>query len=382
MLKRLFLLILVMSITFIGGFFSGVTFTNHQKQELFTIDKLPLSAKKPAQKQDPIIQNTASKVLMGYVQDFRDPKQIDYTDLTHIIFSFAHPTKDGKLIMNGDWALKNLRATVNKAKQYDTKVILAIGGWYHISGGESYQYFKPAISNSSSRTKLVNEIVNMVEQEKLDGIDIDFEHPRSVEDAENLTAFTKMLSTRLHAKNKVVSIAVNAKVHSVAGTEINNVVYEPKMFQYVDYVNIMAYDGHWDDGYNAANLSPYPYIKNIVSYWTTLFEKHHLPKEKLVLGVPSYAQPVDSQAKQASYAAIIKKDPAYAYRDTIKMNGTIYYYNGTSTVQKKTKLALENGFGGMMIWELGQDSASSHALTKTMANIIQKTNLYAKNQND
>ena len=40
-----------------------------------------------------------------------------------------------------------------------------------------------------------------------------------------------------------------------------NVVYEPSMFKNVDHVNIMAYDGQWDDGYNASNLSPYPYTR-------------------------------------------------------------------------------------------------------------------------
>ncbi len=39
-----------------------------------------------------------NKVLIGYVQDFRDPQTIDYTELTHIIFSFAHPTMDGQLL--------------------------------------------------------------------------------------------------------------------------------------------------------------------------------------------------------------------------------------------------------------------------------------------
>ncbi|MHC0035545.1 glycosyl hydrolase family 18 protein [Pseudoneobacillus sp. C159] len=381
MQKRVILLLLIIAITFTGGFFSGITFTKNQKPELFTIDSLPKSTKKPIIKQVPVVQKDSQKVLMGYVQDFRDPTKIDYSHLTHIIFSFAHPTKDGQLLMSGDWALQNLRTMVSKAHEHDTKVILAIGGWYHISGGESYDYFKPAISNPSSRTKLVNEIIQAVDRENLDGIDIDFEHPRSPIDAQNLTAFAKDLSTKLHAKNKQLSIAVNAKVHSVAGTEINNVVYQPKMFEYVDHVNIMAYDGQWDGGYNAKNLSPYPYTRNIVHYWTTLFNNHNLPTDKLVLGVPSYAQPFNPKKKQVSYASIINKNTAYAYRDTVRMNGTTYYYNGASTIQKKTNLALEKGFGGMMIWELGQDSTSLHSLTKTMAKIIKKANLYAQNTN-
>jgi GH18 family chitinase len=299
-----------------------------------------------------------------------------------VIFSFAHPTKDGRLLLNGDTALNNLRAMVSKAHKYDTKVMLAVGGWYHIQGGESYEYFKEAITNPASRTQLVNELMRITENEKLDGIDIDFEYPRSREDAQNLAIFIKKLNEKLDHKNKELSIAVNAKVHSVAGTEINNVVYEPSMFDHVDHVNIMAYDGQWDGGYNAANLSPYPFTENIVNYWTSLFNAHNLSKEKLVLGIPFYAQPENPAIKQVSYAAIIKSNPVNAKRDTVSMNGTTYHYNGEATVQKKIKLALDHDFGGMMLWEAGHDAEGSHSLTGVISKTLEKANVFAIKQDN
>ena len=123
-----------------------------------------------------------------------------------------------------------------------------------------------------------------------------------------MAAFTSELSTQLHPKGKELSIAVYAKIDAVTGTKMGFVVYEPSMFQHVDHVNIMAYDGQWDGGYNAANLSPYPFTEKIVNYWAILFDENNLPKEKLVLGVPFYAQPEDPAIKQVSYAAIIKQE--------------------------------------------------------------------------
>jgi chitinase len=140
----------------------------------------------------------------------------------------------------------------------------------------------------------------------------------------------------------------------------------------VDHVNIMAYDGQWDGEYNAANLSPYSFTENIVNYWKNLFDKHDISKEKLVLGVPFYAQPEDLSIKQVSYAAIINSDPANAERDIVNMNGTIYHYNGVNTIQKKTKLAIDNGFGGMMLWELGHDADGKHSLTGAIFDVIEK----------
>ncbi|MEH7113595.1 glycoside hydrolase family 18 protein [Neobacillus niacini] len=376
MKKRTVLLTLVVLFTFIGGIFTGVLYSkskSEQNSKPIKIDESPRSEKNPEEKDIPPESIEEAKVLMGYVQDFRDPNVVDYSKLTHVIFSFAHPTSDGGILLNGDSAINNLRTMVTNAKEHNTKVMLAVGGWFHINGGESYEPFKAAISNPDSRTRLVNELTSIVDREQLDGIDIDFEHPRSKADAANLTAFTSELSSQLHPKGKELSIAVYAKIHAVTGTEMGFVVFEPSMFQYVDHVNIMAYDGQWDGGYNAANLSPYPFTENIVNYWATLFDENNLPKEKLVLGVPFYAQPEDPAIKQVSYAAIINQDPANAANDTVSMNGTIYHYNGVTTIQKKTNLALEHGFGGMMLWEAGHDSKGEHSLTSVIFNELVKS---------
>lgn len=373
-MKKRSLLFLVLFATFTGGFLSGVFYSDKTSQtsnEMTASGLAPQSFKNPERKPDLEIKPQDSKVLIGYVQDYRNPDEIEYKNFTTIIFSFAHPTADGNLLLNGDQALNNLRVIVKKAKQHDTKVMLAIGGWFHINGGESYDYFRAAISNPDSRKKLVNELVSLSEREKLDGIDIDFEHPRSKADAQLLTAFSRELSDLLQPKGKELSIAVNAKVHSVTGTEIHSVVFEPAMFRYFDHVNLMAYDGHWDGDYNAANLSPYTYSENIINYWTKLFDQYGYSRNKLVLGVPLYAQPEDPEKKQVSYDALLKNSLANASTDTAKMNGTTYHYNGHSTLQKKTSLAVNNQLGGMMLWEAGLDAQGSQSASTLIANSLE-----------
>jgi chitinase len=384
MTKRNILVSFIIAVFFSAtGFLSGVFYSAQLNKTMTSIryhEEIAHSENIIQPKQMPNIQSSKSKVLIGYVQDFRDPATINLSELTHIIFSFAHPTKDGRLLLGGETALNNLKTLVKDAHNQDKKAMLAIGGWFHLHGGESYDYFKAAIQNEQSRIKLIHEIISLVERENLDGIDIDFEHPRSQEDASYLAEFTKELSRQLKSKEKQLSIAVNAKVHSVAGTEITSVVYEPDMFKYVDYVNIMAYDGQWDGGYNAANLSPYSYTENIVTYWTKLFKDHHISTEKLVLGVPFYAQPEDPAAKQISYATIIKHDSTRSTDDKITMNGTTYHFNGLQTMERKTKLALNHGFGGMMLWEAGHDAKGLYSLTASISDTLQARSqfLYTK----
>jgi len=364
-LKRISTLSLIIIITFVGGFFTG---------KFSTTNQAPLSASEPpiineeqditetkVKPEDTEIEDN-TKTLMAYVQDFRNPEEIAYDELTHVIFSFAHPTADGNIMLNGDTALTNLRTIVTKAKETDTKVILAVGGWSHLHGGESYDYFKAAISDPISRNTLVSSLMSIVEQEGLDGIDIDFEHPRSLLDAKNLTDFTKELSDQLHPQGKELSIAVHSKINAYTLTETDYVIYEPSTFEYVDHVNIMAYDGQWDEGYHAENMSSYLFTEKIANYWSNLFEQNKLEKEKLILGVPFYAQPEDASINPVSYATIIHNNPANAMNDTVSLNGTIYHYNGSETMKKKTNLALEEGFGGMMLWEAGHDAAGPHSL--------------------
>lgn len=360
-------------VLFMGGFFSGALFSKNEAKPENEVKQSPFSTKSPDVKDMPKIEEQKSSVLIGYNQDFRDPNQVDYAKLTHVIFSFAHPEKDGSLLFTGDHAIKNLQDTVKNAKKHQTKVILAVGGWYHMNGGESYGYFSSALAKPESQKKLITELMSAVEKYNLDGIDIDFEHPRTNEDATNLTVFMKELSKQLHSKEKELSIAVHSKIHGETLTELGYVKYEPTMFEYVDYVNIMAYDGQWDGGYFAKNLSPYPFTEKIVSYWRNLFDSHKLSREKLVLGVPFYAQPENPDIKQVSYGAIVSANSKNANNDTVMMNGTTYHFNGKATMQRKTQLALKNGFGGMMIWELGHDSTGPESMVGTIFEALETT---------
>ncbi|WP_421385062.1 glycosyl hydrolase family 18 protein [Bacillus salacetis] len=374
MKKLIVLLTIVIAFTFAGGFYAGIAYIEAKTIEINPDLHLTRSEEVKLETKELPEKNTApSKVLMGYVQDYQDPDKTDYRNLSHVIFSFAHPSENGEVLMSGEYAAENLRKTVRLAHNQDTKVLLAVGGWFHIKGGESYPYFKKAISNVDTRTKLVNELMKMVQQENLDGIDIDFEHPRSQDDARHLAAFMKELKTELKAVDKELSIAVYSKVDSVTGQENKSVVFIPSMFHDVDYVNIMAYDGQWDGGYNAANLSPYPYTENVVHYWSGLFEEHGLSKDKLVLGVPFYAQPEDPAESVLTYGAVIRKGAENAAKDSVTIDGVTYHYNGKDTIRKKTELALQNEFGGMMLWEAGHDAQGEQSLTRVISKVLEKS---------
>ena len=51
--------------------------------------------------------------------------------------------------------------------------------------------------------------------------------------------------------------------------------------------------------------------------------------------------------------------------DSVTINGTTWGYNGIDTVEEKTQYAIQNGYGGVMIWELGQDYFTGGGVWRT-----------------
>ena len=84
----------------------------------------------------------------------------------------------------------------------------------------------------------------------------------------------------------------------------------------------------------------------------------------MTLGVPFYGYDfVNSTTVNAfSFNEIVRASVSNANLDQIG----ITYYNGIPTIKSKVNLANDNGIGGIMIWELGQDSFDEYSLLSTI----------------
>lgn len=281
--------------------------------------------------------------IVGYYPSWEPDriKDIQYDHLTHINYAFAIPQNDGTLrpLENPEAAQKIIKAAHKKG----VKVLIAIGGWSY-NDIPLEPNFVAATDSPEKIEKFAGEIMAMVDKYGFDGVDMDWEHPRR--DGNSSKQYEDLmtnLSKQLHAKGKLLTSAVLSGVTADGNVLYDSAAHTDAVINAVDWFNVMAYDG--GDG---ERHSSYDFGVNSANYWKNT---RKMPAEKVVLGVPFYGRP-----SWQPYRIILEQNPDAYSTDVSTVNGMEAHYNGIPTIQKKTQWACEN-VGGIMIWELSQDSS-------------------------
>lgn len=247
---------------------------------------------------------------------------IRYDLVTEINYCFLKPNADGSLQPLPK--PETLKKIVHLAKKKNVSVRVAIGGWNN--GDDSA--FETLASSPKSRTRFITEVTQFAKIYNLAGIDMDWEYPNPGKSADNFYLLMKELSFALKQVNKHLSAAVVS--YGRTGDAIKS-----EVFDYIDHLNIMTYDGPAHSSMKQA--------ENGINYWL----KRGISKEKLILGVPFYSR----GKKVMTYRKILMEYPN-AYK-TDSMEGI--NYNCPKTISLKTNLAIKHA-GGIMFWELSQDT--------------------------
>lgn len=307
-----------------------------QAPDLAPPEKIPDEALSP-------VRQEGYKVV-GYFPSWKaesSQSKLRYDVLTHVIYAFAIPTADGSLLPleNGEIAKK----IIAEAHKNDVKVLLAIGGWSY-NDTPLEPTFVSATETAEKREKFCNAIMQYCTDYGFDGIDMDWEHPRRDGNSQaQYEAVMLTLASRLHSENKLLTSAVLSGATPDGNVYYDAAAHSSKVLAAVDWINVMAYDG--GDG---ERHSSYEFAVACGKYWS---ETRGMPKERVVLGVPFYGRP-----SWASYDDILKADSTAWQKDTAQINGMNASYNGIDTIKKKAEYAKH--LGGIMIWEITQDTAS------------------------
>lgn len=290
------------------------------------------------------IDNSRTKTarVIGYLSsdNFSKISSIQFCKLTHLNLSFANPDNAGNLYFEGDIdAVVKYVRTVNP----NIKICISVAGG--VISAEQAANWSLLIDKPENRPDFIKKIINFVEIHKLDGVDVDLEWDAVTA---GYSGFVIELKTALKNKNKLITAALP---NNTRFTNINN-----EALNAFDFLNIMAYDmtGPWAPN-RPGQHSSYDDAKLGIDFWNKL---QNVPKEKLTLGVPFYGYNfTDAVVTSSTYGQIVAAGNQFADQDEL---GKIYY-NGRPTIERKVQLASETT-GGIMIWEIAQDSFGEFSL--------------------
>lgn len=304
------------------------------------------------------LSNSDFKVV-GYFPEWKPQKEkeIQYNKLTHINYSFAIPNSDGTIKPLKEPELA--KTIIKKGHANGAKVLIAVGGWEY-NGTPLEPTFISATSTDEKCKKLADSILSLVDEYGFDGVDMDWEHPRTDGNSKvQYTLLLKYLREGLDQRDKLLTSAVLAGVNAEGNVLWDAAGHTDEALSYVDWINVMAYDGGDGDRH-----SSFDFAVNSANYW---IKTRKLPPSKVVLGVPFYARPT-----WASYEDILKADSDAHDKDKAMLDGKEAHYNGLDTIKKKTKWAMNNA-SGVMIWEISQDSTDKDkSLLNAIYDVVKK----------
>ncbi|WP_132057489.1 glycosyl hydrolase family 18 protein [Halorussus amylolyticus] len=327
--------------------------------------------------------------VVGYYPSWASdygPEDVPFDQLTHFNFAFLEPESDGTVVLS-DPDDDDLLQELADYDDEETVFQLAIsGGWYP-------QEFSDAAATEENRKRFARTAVDHVETYGFDGLDIDWEFPDGTtreSDPENFTLLLEEIRNELDDRfgswtHLTIAASPNANIADDA--------YEVETISdYLDHVNVMTYDYHGDwsseTNFNAPFDSP-PEDPNGREDFNASHSMNHwadkpISNDKLVMGLPFYGRSYSGVADtneglfnsfdsstSATYADISQNiepqsDYEYHWHHDAKVpwvysaaDETFVAYDDEASISNKCRFVTDNGFGGVMCWELSQDSTNT-----------------------
>ncbi len=284
--------------------------------------------------------------VVGYITHWHINRlpQVRLDMLTHLIWQGVEVTSgtDPTLHVSNDAGWEQIPRVAAAAHDRGIKMLVSLVG----------PWDKPDLSriweSPPERAKLVAGLVKLVEDYNLDGIDIDNE---STCEPAVYDSFLKELHESLAPLGKIITLAANP----------NKVCLNAGSAEYLDFINLMTYDMYQQAGY------PFHSTLQESIKALKLWADAGLPKDKLLMGIPFYGRDGDSAGFEYSWI-VDNYHPLpgqnHVYEPSVV--GGVIWWNGIDLVKQKVGYARDNGFGGIMVYEVAIDKFDDRSLLKTV----------------
>ena len=271
--------------------------------------------------------------------------------MTHLNYAFGHVNDQFNGVrIDNEQRLRDLVSL--KQKQPKLLVMLSIGGW---GSGR----FSEMAASDANRKAFAQDCHRVCKEYGLDGIDIDWEYPTqnsagissSPQDTEN---FTLLLRDLRQALGKKLWLTM-ASVSSAQYVDFRNCV------QYLDLVNVMAYDMGNAPKHHAALFRSKDVGWLCASEAVEAHRKAGVPDNKIVLGMPFYGRGKDGQYMK--YSDRDKQTLKEVWGNTSKISfladekgELVIGFESPRSIAMKCAYIKEQGLRGAMYWEYADDN--------------------------
>jgi len=239
----------------------------------------------------PSTVHAAELEVAGWIPYWRDTagiasarKHIDKLDTIHpFVFTVR---SDGTLVDHADLSERQWERLFDRAEDQDVEVIPTIA-WSDGAG------IHRVLSDTRMRRAHIAEIVEMVEDGRYDGVDIDYE-AKLADTRDSFSRFLEELKDELG--RKVLTCTVEARTppesryREVPATLSYANDYQA-MAKHCDRIEIMAYDQRRDDIRLNEEKAGAPYMPVADADWVekvVMLALEDIPAEKIMLGIPTY----------------------------------------------------------------------------------------------
>ncbi|KAF9519413.1 glycoside hydrolase family 18 protein [Hydnum rufescens UP504] len=280
-----------------------------------------------------------------------------------------------------------------KLKNRSLKVLISVGGYTYSQSGH-FNF----LSNTTSRTAFVSSAIGLLEDNGLDGIDLDFEYPTATQASDFVSLLSELragLDAYASWKGDTTPYEISAAVPAGSANYQNLLIAD--MDKILTSWNLMAYDyaGSWSNiSDDQANLYRGNTGQGVDTDATIKYYRANgATPSKIIMGIPIYGRVFESTSGiQQSFSgaglgtwtpgvydykalpfpgAIVVEDPAtgssYSY-DAIKQE--LVSYDTPAIVKQKAQYISDQGLGGSMYWELSADKNGTDSVIATATGVF------------
>ncbi|ADG82246.1 glycosyl hydrolase family 18 protein [Thermincola potens] len=229
------------------------------------------------------------------------------------------------------------------------------------NNGFDRQLISAVLNDSKARNNLIENILKLIREKTLAGVNIDFENI-SPSERNKFNDFLKRLKDKLRAEGYLLTVSVPAKTWDNKQDAWSGGFDYRFIGSVADRVMLMTYDEHWFGG-SPGPIASLPWVENVLKFTTS-----QIPKDKLLLGIGTYGYDWGQKGKGRTvssskalqlakqYGAKIQWDAKaqvpYFYYWTSGEKRTVWF-ESTQSAALKAQLVKKYDVGGIAVWRLG-----------------------------